>query len=182
MRKAGGGATPPAGREFENQISNNNSTWIFAQIPGLRQDILALDPKFFQRLGGRLPVGGRYRCRAYRSSRWPMNRPPSVGVDGIGGGGGGSVTFPRRPRGRPTATTNERYDRELAAFADAILKINSNTRFSDIEPGLVLHPRGARTREGRLQCGSEPHKRLSQDRSIADRHLRRRCVQASGLL
>ena len=58
-----------------------------------------------------------------------MNRPPSVGVDGIGGGGGGSVTFPRRPRGRPTATTNERYDRELAAFADAILKINSTLDF-----------------------------------------------------
>lgn len=40
-----------------------------------------------------------------------------------------AIVFPRRPRGRPTAATNERYDRELTAFATAILEINSRLDF-----------------------------------------------------
>jgi hypothetical protein len=40
-----------------------------------------------------------------------------------------TITLPRRPRGRPSAKTNDRYDRELAAFCDAIREINSTLDF-----------------------------------------------------
>jgi hypothetical protein len=40
-----------------------------------------------------------------------------------------ALVFPRRPRGRPTPATNERYERDLAAFCTAILEIKSTLDF-----------------------------------------------------
>ena len=87
--------------------------------------------------------------------------------------------LPWRPPGRQTKEGQARYEADLKAFCDRILKIRDKSSIEVSLPRLVLLARGARAEEGRLRCRPDAHQRLPEVRHVAARYLRRR-QQAAG--